>query len=246
MICAPLARRSAQPVKNFCKLPPLGSLARELSPGYKMRIAMVLAFLVLSACASDKLASAPPAGVDLTGNWRLNEADSDDPMRLTESQSAATNQQASASPSTGRGSRAAGAAAAALGPATPSIGILGAGLRWPGKSLQIKQIGGVVAFTSDGRNVVFQPAQHKEKKPHFSGDDNVLRDSDRRRDAPPPISGWEGQSLVVRSADPDDDMPPYEQRYSVSPDGQRLVEVVGFKGGRSSGFTMSRVWDRVP
>jgi hypothetical protein len=50
----------------------------------------------------------------------------------------------------------------------------------------------------------------------------------------------------VRSADPDDDMPPYEQRYSVSPDGQRLVEVVGFKGGRSSGFTMSRVWDRAP
>lgn len=205
---------------------------------------MLLAFLVLSACASDKLALAPPAGVDLTGNWKLNEADSDDPMRLTQSQPAAMNQGA-ASSSTSRGSRTAGAAAAALGPATPSIGILGAGLHWPGKSLQIKQIAGVVAFTSDGRNVVFQPAQHKENKPHFSGDDAVLRDSDRRRDAPPPISGWEGKELVVRSADPDDDMPPYEQRYSVSPDGQRLVEIVGFKGGRSSGFTMSRVWDRV-
>jgi hypothetical protein len=82
--------------------------------------------------------------------------------------------------------------------------------------------------------------------PRFSGDDGVLRDSDRRRDAPPPICGWEGKELVVRSADPDDDMPPYEQRYSVSPDGQRLVEIVGFRGGRSSGFTMSRVWDRVP
>jgi hypothetical protein len=245
MICAPRARRSAQPAENFCKLPPLGSSARELSPGYEMRIAMVLAFLVLSACASDKLALAPPAGVDLTGNWRLNEADSDDPMRLTESQAAAVNQ-ANASPSTGRGSRAAGAAAAALGPATPSIGILGAGLRWPGKSLQIKQIGGVVAFTSDGRNVVYQPGTAKVKKPRFSGDDTVLRDSDRRRDAPPPISGWEGKSLVVRSADPDDDMPPYEQRFSVSPDGQRLLEIVGFRGGRSSGFTMSRVWDRAP
>jgi hypothetical protein len=203
---------------------------------------MVLAFLVLSACASDKLALAPPAGVDLTGNWKLNEADSDDPMRLTQAQSAAVNQ-AGATSSTGRASR---TAAAALGPATPSIGILGAGLRWPGKSLQIKQIAGVVAFTSDGRNVVFQPSDHQQYKPRFSGDDAVLRDSDRRREAPPPICGWEGKALVVRSADPDDDMPPYEQRYSVSPDGQRLVEVVGFRGGRSSGFTMSRVWDRVP
>jgi hypothetical protein len=180
--------------------------------------------------------------VDLTGNWKLNEADSDDPMRLTQAQSAAVNQAGTTS-STGRASR---TAAAALGPATPSIGILGAGLRWPGKTLQIKQIVGVVAFSSDGRNVVFQPGEHQTNKPRFSGDDTVLRDSDRRRDAPPPICGWEGKELVVRSADPDDDMPPYEQRYSVSPDGQRLVEIVGFRGGRSSGFTMSRVWDRVP
>ena len=27
-------------------------------------------------------------------------------------------------------------------------------------------------------------------------------------------------------------------------DGRRLVEVLGFQGGRSNGFTMSRVWDR--
>jgi len=31
----------------------------------------------------------------------------------------------------------------------------------------------------------------------------------------------------------------------VSDDGQRLIEVVSYKGGRSSGFTASRVWDRV-
>ena len=54
----------------------------------------------------------------------------------------------------------------------------------------------------------------------------------------------EGQTLVVQSGDPDDDHPPFEQRYSVSSDGQRLIEVIGFKGGRSGGFTISRVWDR--
>jgi hypothetical protein len=212
-----------------------------------MRIALLLAFSILSACASDQLALTPPAGVDLTGNWKLNEADSDDPMRLTESQAAtaASSQAGSAGPTT-RGARPAGSAGP-LGPQTPSVGVLGAGLHWPGKNLQIKQIGAVVAFTSDGRNVVFQPAQPKHAH-RASGDDAVLvgRDSDRRREAPPPICGWEGKALVVRSVDPDDDMPPYEQRYSVSPDGQRLVEIVGFRGGRSSGFTMSRVWDRVP
>jgi hypothetical protein len=50
--------------------------------------------------------------------------------------------------------------------------------------------------------------------------------------------------LVVQSGEPDEDHPPYEQRFSVSSDGRRLVEVILFKGGRSEGFTASRVWDR--
>jgi hypothetical protein len=42
---------------------------------------VAIAVIFLSACASDKLALAPAAGVDLTGHWKLNEADSDDPQR---------------------------------------------------------------------------------------------------------------------------------------------------------------------
>jgi len=220
-----------------------------------MRIAVILAALLLAACASDKLALAPPTGVDFTGNWKLNEADSDDPLRLTESQTAAAaaNSQTGGGPG-GRGGRRGGPAsgmAGPIGPATPSIGVLGAGLRWPGKELQIKQIAGVVAFTSEGRNVVFQPAEAQKARrrlggPTGSDDMPQGRDAPRGRDLPPPVCGWEGKTLVVRSTDPDDDQPPYDQRYSVSADGRRLVEVVGFKGGRSSGFTMSRVWDRVP
>ncbi len=53
------------------------------------------------------------------------------------------------------------------------------------------------------------------------------------------------KTLIVRGGDPDEDHPPFEEHYSLSDDGRRLVEVVEFKGGRSSGFTMSRVWDRV-
>jgi hypothetical protein len=221
-----------------------------------MRIAVVLAVLFLAACASDKLAVVPPAGVDFTGTWKLNEADSDDPMRLTQNQAAASATNSQNGGSGGRGGRRAGGpgtgAPGSLGPATPPIGVLGASLHWPGKDLQIKQIAGVVAFTSDGKNIVFQPTDAQKKSQHSGPpaikDDMPLgRDSaSRGRDPPPPVCGWEGKTLVVQAIDPDDDRPPFEERYSLSADGQRLVEVVGFKGGSSSGFTMSRVWDRVP
>ncbi len=51
-----------------------------------MRIAMVMAAVVMAGCASDKLALLPPPGVDLSAHWKLNEADSDDPQRLLQSQ----------------------------------------------------------------------------------------------------------------------------------------------------------------
>jgi hypothetical protein len=50
---------------------------------------------------------------------------------------------------------------------------------------------------------------------------------------------------VVRGADADEDRPAYEQDYSLSEDRMRLIEVVIFTSGRSNGFTLSRVWDRV-
>ena len=43
---------------------------------------------------------------------------------------------------------------------------------------------------------------------------------------------------------PDDDRPPFEERYGLSEDGQRLIEVVHSRGALG-GFTVSRVWDRV-
>ena len=52
-------------------------------------------------------------------------------------------------------------------------------------------------------------------------------------------------TLIVQSGDADDDRPPFEEHYSISEDGQRLVEEVSFQGGRSNGFTLSRVWDRL-
>jgi hypothetical protein len=205
-----------------------------------MRLVVIPALVCLAACASESLKQAPPVGVDFSGRWKLNIADSDDPQRLIQAQfnTALANQnRPPSSGSDGRGGRPAGGPG---GPVMPPVSALHEGLRWPGKQLEIKQVAGVVAFSSEGVNRVCEPTD--------PGTLGKRRTADRRashgRDTPPPQCGWTEKTLVVQGGDPDDDHPPFEELYSLSDDGQRLVEVVNFKGGRSSGFTMSRVWDR--
>jgi hypothetical protein len=220
-----------------------------------MRLVIVLSVMCLAACASEKLAQAPPPGVDLSGVWQLNEADSDDAQRLIAAQFNAPAANQSTSPDGsggggGRGGRGRGGAGGMplggpAGPVMPPVSALNEALRWPGKRLEIKQVAAVVAFTSDSVNRICQPSSGKAHRHHGSQDgDSSGRDAPSRRDPPPPHCGWEEKTLIVRGGDPDDDHPPFEEQYSLSDDKQRLVEVVGFKGGRSNGFTMSRVWDR--
>ena len=225
-----------------------------------MRLVVFVSVMFLSACASEGLKQSPPAGVDFSGRWKLNEADSDDPQRLIQAQiNGPAGQSTSGGGSGGgRGGRQGGGRGGPGGivpggpggPVMPPVSIMSEGLRWPGKQLEIKQVAGVVAFTSDGINRVCQPMDAGKVHRHHS--DSGGRDGDSsgrdprasRRDPPPPHCGWTEKTLVVQSGDPDDDRPPFEEQYSLSEDGQRLIEIVGFRGGRSSGFTMSRVWDR--
>jgi hypothetical protein len=239
----------------------LPAVARFIIRFPVMRIAVVLGVSVLAACAGEKLATAPPARVDLSGHWALNEADSDDPLRLMQSQLAAATANASAGgpgPTGGSGGRGGGrggrgdgfGAGAPMGPVMPPVAVLDDALHWPGKALGTQQSGGDVTFTTDGRNRVCRPGA--VKPPHHPSSKSS-DESDGRRDAPtrgrgnvpPLVCGWDEGTLVVKPSDPEDDRPPFEQRFSLSDDGQRLIEVVSFKGGRSSGFTASRVWDRV-
>jgi hypothetical protein len=220
-------------------------------------VALLVALMCLAACASEKLALAPPSGVDFTGHWKLDEADSDDPLRVVQSQKADSGPGASGSSGGrrgrggGQGSR--GGAAASSGatgvgaPPLPGVGTLSEALRWPGKELEIKQVAGVVALTSAGASRVFQPVADSNVRRHRKPPDNDSgpRDRDMRvREDVPPICGWDGKTLVVQTGAPDDDHPPFEERYSITEDGQRLIEVVGFKSSRNPGFTMSRVWER--
>jgi len=213
-----------------------------------MRFAVLAAIIALSACASDSLSLAPPSGVDFTGHWKLNEADSDDPLHLlqTANGQAAARAQDSGN-SGGRGGRGGsqGVGAPTFIPLTPSMGALAEALHFPGKQLEIKQSGGVVVFTSDGKNRICQPGDGKNvsRRRNSSSDRDTLP---ARRDTPPPRCGWFEKALLVHGGDPDEDRPPFEERYSISEDRQRLVEEVSFRGGRSNGFTMSRVWDRLP
>ncbi len=224
-----------------------------------MRIAVFLTLGLLCACASEKLALVPPAGVDFSGRWRLNDAESDDPMRLVTSQidpsRVGTGQGGQGGQGRGRrGGGPGGGMGGVGGPVMPGVDTLGDGLRWPGKDIEIKQVAGAVALSSGGVNQLYQPRSVDAKpRRHKARDDGQggrdMRDRDMpardRGEGPPAVCGWENRTLVVQGGEADDERAPYEQRYSVSEDGQRLVEVISFKGGRSGGFTMSRTWDRV-
>ena len=54
-----------------------------------MRWGLMVGVCAIAGCAGNQLASTPPAGVDLSGHWNLNLADSDDAQRLMQSQIAA-------------------------------------------------------------------------------------------------------------------------------------------------------------
>ena len=102
-----------------------------------MRMVVLAGACILAACASSRLNPVPPSGVDLSGQWTLDEADSDDTQRLLQSQLRAATQNANAS-SQSSGRRGA-VGPAAMGPVMPPVTVLDEGLRWPGKDVSIKQ-----------------------------------------------------------------------------------------------------------
>ncbi len=214
--------------------------------GVQMRVALFAAVMFLSACATEGLGLAPPPGVDFSGHWKLNTADSDDPMHLLQianAQASAAADNAGNSGRGGRGSRGGSGYPGLIPPATPPVNVLAEASRFPGVQLEIKQVGGVLTFTSQGQTRVCQPGDGK-KAPHHSNSSDRDAPMPAARDAPPPRCGWLEKTLIVRSSEQDEDRPPFEEHYSISEDGARLVEEVNFRGGRSRGFTMSRVWDR--
>ena len=215
-----------------------------------MRVAILAAIVLLSACASDEVNLAPPAGVDFSGRWQFNAADSDDPMHLLQianAQAAAAADNAGGGGRGGRGGRGGSGYPSVIPPATPPVGAMAEASRFPGKMLEIKQVSGVLTFTSEGQTRVCQPGDVKKRptRHHYDPSD---RDAPlpAARDTPPPRCGWSEKTLIVRSTEVEEDRPPFEEHYSISDDGQRLIEAVSFRGGRSNGFVMSRVWDRVP
>jgi len=209
----------------------------------------------LAGCAREELAARPVNGADLSGEWTLNVADSDDAMRLTQAALASATASAGAGGTTGsnggRGQRARGGGlgpAGPLGPAPPPVMTLDEALRWPGRELVISQSAAGVTFRSGGREETCRPgAGQAEHAPRRKSDPRSHDAPDQGRgDAPPPRCGWDQATLVVQPRDIAEDHAPYDQAFTLSEDRQRLIEVVTFRAGRSSGFTASRVWDRAP
>ncbi len=213
-----------------------------------MRVVAMVVLSCLAACASEKLALMPPAGVDFSGHWRLNLADSDDPQRLQ--------QGAGAHPSSdsddrgrrgGRGERGGSGAAPGVTP-IPSVPALGEAMAWPGPEILIRQNTGVVTFTTNGVNRVYRPSPLDKPKRRRDAEDDPAHGRDvpiRARGEAPPLCGWDDRTLVVVADDPDEGRSPFERRFSLSEDGRRLVEVVTYALEIGSEFTLSLVWDRV-
>jgi hypothetical protein len=221
-----------------------------MSGGFTHRAAIAAVLLAMSGCATNGLSLEPSKGVDFTGRWDLNVADSDDPQHLllaANAQAAAASNANSSQGQRGGGARGGGrgGSGGAVGyqappPPTPAINVLSEAFVWPGKKVEVKQVAGVVAFTSDGATRVCTPTTSDKK--HRRGDDEHRPSG---QDLPPLICGWLDKTLIVEGGE-DNDRAAYESNFSVSEDGKRLVELVAFKGGRYNGFTLSRVWDRTP
>src|SRR5438552_5297245 len=103
-----------------------------------MRAASAVAVVLLCSCASDRLSVNPPQGVDFSGKWLLNEADSDDPLHLLQAQNAAAGSHDSNDGNGGsRSGRHGGTRGGAgpnggyAGPPAPPLGAMSAPLRWP-------------------------------------------------------------------------------------------------------------------
>ncbi len=94
-----------------------------------MRLTVLAAVIFLSACAGEQQSSAPPAGVDFSGQWKLNAADSDDPTHLAQAASgqAGGTRGGGSGGQGGRGEEAVGAEAGAAA-ATPRALAIRAGL----------------------------------------------------------------------------------------------------------------------
>jgi hypothetical protein len=214
-----------------------------------MRLAFLAAVVFIGACASEGMSLAPPPGVDFSGHWKLNVADSDDPMHLLQIANAQAAAAADNTANSGRGGRGGrggqGGYPGLVPPATPPVGVLADASRFPGKLLDIKQVGGVLTFTSAGQTRVCQPGDAKKAPRQHSNASDRDAPLPAARDTLPPKCGWLEKTLIVRSSEQGEDRPPYEEHYIISEDGLRLVEEVNFRGGRSNGFTMSRVWDRL-
>lgn len=209
-----------------------------------MRAALILLVALAAGCATDSdLALLPAPGADLSGHWRLNVVDSDDPVRLMQAMAGGVgagpaDQGSGGGQRSGRGRSGGNRGAdpnAQLSVAQPvsiSSSVMADLLHWPGGEVEIHQDGGVATFNSDGDSRVYRPnvgSKHAPKKDH--------------RSQLPSVCGWTGASLVVQ-VEAEDNQPGFDAQYRVTDDGARLVQLITLQGGRLTGFTMSRVWDR--
>ena len=202
-----------------------------------MRVALLAAVVFISACAADGFSwRRRPAWISAaigSSTWRTATI----PMHLLQMANAQDRRRHR------RRQLPAGGAAAAAGQVRHDPAVDAARrrppsacwlrrLRLPGKQLEIKQvrrrrhvhffgIRRVCASRGDAKRTPSTSRRRfRSRRPLPAARD------DRRRRA----CGWLEKTLIVAAGEPDEDRPPFEEHYSMSEDGQRLIEDSDFPG----------------
>lgn len=195
---------------------------------------VLLLIVAVQGCA-DRLALRAPTGVDLSGTWHLNKADSDDPINVMQSQMAALGAGAPGFPPGGGppGGRPPPGGFAGGAPVGPRIdpAALQRALNWPRETLVIRQQDASIEFDSDGQQRLLRPAS----RPCVS--------VPTPRGVVAASCGWSQRSLVIKAESRRRSAP--IEKYALSEDGRRLIQTLLLKGGPGGELKLTRSFDAV-
>jgi hypothetical protein len=210
------------------------------------RLLVYVTATIVAGCAGSRLASDPPAGLSLAGNWRLDHAASDDPQKLLAHMRAeavhrmAQHRAQVAQRAGGRGGNARGGAPedaaeydATLPPAggdplqrSPMAHVIMARVA-RGDYLTVRQSETQFVLDYGNSQRSFTPGAHSVVSAEGGVGDQT--------------SGWQGREYVVRvraQLGPD-----VTEHYALSPDGKHLIEKLQIATEELSAVQLTRVYD---
>lgn len=211
--------------------------------------AIVTLAVLLAACASTQVSSAPSQPVNLSGTWTLNEDLSEDPAAILSSAASSSRSGARSGRRGGGGGPGAG-----RGGGGGRSGPPGGGRRGSGGAAGGSRRGPVAEIIDDVTpaedTLTIEQSEDKlrmkygERDSAYHGFDTSrfvqLAGQDAER-----LSGWQDRDFIVETSN--EDGLTVTERFAVSEDGQRLTQTVEIEADRiPAPVSITRVFDRSP